>query len=221
VRPENHWLRSAQPILNGYAIHDHTGGLQGWWVSPMVDWLFQKQTHAHTMYVRSRERWQGQDFDLNTYIFVLDNSLLRPLEASFDLTVGDGVFYGDTPAESYRGWSEQYNWGATVRPDPRLTAELTASKSRFSRELGGEEIFDVWALGAKTTFQFTRRFYARVYPQYDSGARHFDADALLGYVLHPGSVIYVGWNGDFDRVHGRQRSTQRTLFFKASHRFGV
>jgi len=175
----------------------------------------------HTMYVRSQERWLGQDYDLNTHIFELGNTRWRPLALSFDLTVGDGIFYGDTPAGSFKGWSERYEWGATARPDPRLTSEITAERRRFSTRRGGSEVYDLWVVGAKTTFQFTRRLYARVYPQYDTGEHHLDADALIAYVLHPGSVLYLGVNGDFDRLEGRQRPTSRTVFFKASHRFGV
>ncbi|MBI5711611.1 MAG: hypothetical protein HZC42_15100 [Candidatus Eisenbacteria bacterium] len=77
----------------------------------------------------------------------------------------------------------------------------------------------MWVLGARTTYQFTRRLYARVYPQVDTGAEHLDADALLGYVLHPGSVLYAGVNADMDRLNGHRHTTGRTFFLKASYRF--
>jgi hypothetical protein len=219
VRPENAWLRSWQPILNGYVVHDHTGELQDWRVTPAVDWLFQKQTTLNTMYVRARERWQGVDYDLNRYVVYFENTLWRPLAFSFDMDVGDGIFYGDGSEPSFRGWSEIYEWGATVRPDPRLTAELVANRQRFSVARGGDEIYDVWALGAKTTFQITRRLSARIYPQYQTDGRHLDVDALVGYVLHPGSVLYVGVNGDYARDDAG--SSRHLVIFKASHRFGL
>jgi hypothetical protein len=130
--------------------------------------------------------------------------------------VGDGIYYGATAAASYLGWLEQYAAQATLRPSPRVTAEFTTNRSRFSRDHGRGVLYDVWVLGAKTTYQFTRRLYARVYPQYDTGARHLDADALLGYVIHPGSVLYLGYNGDADQNAGRYRLTGRTAFFKVS-----
>jgi hypothetical protein len=102
-----------------------------------------------------------------------------------------------------------------------VTAALTADRRRFARRAAGPTAFDVWALGAKTTWQFTRRLYVRVYPQYDTGERHLDLDLLLGYVVHPGSVVYLGVSEDVDRVSGRDRDTRRTLFLKLSHRFGV
>ncbi len=108
---------------------------------------------------------------------------------------------------------------STMRPGRGLTAELGAERHRFSRRRGGGSIFDVWVLGAKTTWQFTRRLYVRVYPQYDTEAEHLDADALIGYVLHPGSVLYLGYNGDADRLDGRTRATAHSAFLKISYRF--
>jgi len=219
VRPESAWLHSWQPILNAYAIHDHDGGLEEWYASPMVDWRFQQQTHMHTMYVRSMERWIGRDYDRNTYIFFLDNERWRSLAVDFGVVVGDGVWYGDTDAESFLGWSEEYELELTARPSPRLTIEGVVERERFSTRRGGEELFDVWVFGANTTFQFTRRLYARVYPQYDSGREHIDADILLGYVVSPGRVFYLGMNRNYDDLDGRTRTTERALFLKASYLF--
>jgi hypothetical protein len=92
-------------------------------------------------------------------------------------------------------------------------------RGRFSRSAGGEEIYDAWALGARTTWQFTRRLYIRVYPQYDTEARHLDLDGLVGYVVHPGTVLYLGMNNGIDRIAGGAKHTSRTAFFKASYLF--
>jgi hypothetical protein len=221
VRPQSAWLRSLQPILDAYVQHDQAGRVQGWWWSPMIDWKFQRQTHVHTMFDRWQERWLARDYLGNRYILNVDNSQWRALAVAFQSEVGDGIWYAGTDAGSYLGWLEQYAGQATVRPSPRLTAELTASRSRFSRDHGHGVRYDAWALGAKTTWQFTRRLYARVYPQYDTEERHLDADALVGYVLHPGSVLYLGYNGDLDSA-GRgapHRATGHTAFFKVSYLF--
>ena len=219
VRPQNAVVRSIQPILDGYVMHDRSGRLQEWWVSPMIDWKFQRQTHVHTMAERIMERWQSRDYLRTVWTLVLENSAWRALDLTLDAVVGDGLYYGESDAGSFRGWSEAYEAEATLRPSPRLTAEFTANRNRFSRDHGRGVLYDVWALGAKSTYQFTRRLYARVYPQYDTQARHLDADALLGYVLHPGSVLYVGYNGDADRIAGRHRATGHTAFFKVSYLF--
>ena len=170
VRPQNAVVRSIQPMLDGYVMHDQTGRLQEWWVSPMIDWQFQKQTHVLTMAERIMERWQSRDYLRTVWTLDVENSTWRALDLSLDAVVGDGLYYGESDAASFRGWSEEYEVEATLRPSPRVTAELTANRNRFSRDHGRGVLYDVWALGAKTTYQFTRRLYARVYPQYDTEA---------------------------------------------------
>jgi len=218
-RPENRWLRSWEPQSNGDVIRDHDGTLQEWQIAGAIDWSFQQQTHLQTRMARVRERWLSREYDRNRYILVVDNTLYRPLAVSFDMTLEDGIDYGPTDAASFLGWQETYNLAVTVRPSPRLSSELTGTRERLSRSYGGEEIYDIWALGAKTTYQFSRRLYARLYPQYDTGLEHLDADALLGFVLHPGTVLYLGVGGDVDKVGSHHRPTQHTVFLKASYLF--
>jgi hypothetical protein len=219
IRPKSTVLRSIEPILDGYVVHDPGGRIQEWWWSPMVDWKFRKQTHVHTMFDRWMERWQGRDYLGKHYILNVDNSQWRVLTLAFESEIGDGIYYGDDDASSYLGWLEQYQLEGTLRPSPRLTVELETARDRFSRDHGRDVVYDVWTLGAKATWQFTRRLYVRLYPQYDTDAEHLDADALVGYVLHPGSVLYLGYNGDADRLAGRHRATGHTAFLKVSYRF--
>jgi hypothetical protein len=216
LRPENAWLRSWQPIVRAFVLHDHTGGLQESYVSPMIDWKFQKQTHVHTMFERVHERWFDRFYDQNHYILDFDNTLLRAVALDLEGTVGEGIYYGETDPESYLGWLEEYAVTATVRPAPRFTAELSATRNRFSRSPWHSTVYDIRLLGAKCTYQFTRRLYARVYPQYDSGRQHLDTDALLGYVVHPGTVLYLGMSNGLDRIDGREQAVGRTYFIKAS-----
>jgi hypothetical protein len=216
LRPENAWLRSWEPILSTFLLHDRAGTLQEWYVSPMIDWKLQKQTHVHTMFEQLRERWLGRDYPQRRAILNTDNSLWRALAVELDATVGESIFYGATDAESFRGWSETYVASGTARPSPQLTAELSATRNRFWSRPWHSSVYDLWLLGAKCTYQFTRRLYARVYPQYDSGAEHLDADGLLGYVVHPGTVLYLGVDNGLDRIAGRTRATGRTYFLKAS-----
>ena len=61
----------------------------------------------------------------------------------------------------------------------------------------------------------------RVYPQYDSNAKHLDVNGLLGYVVHPGTVFYAGVNSGWDRdaLTSQRHATSRQIFTKASWRF--
>jgi hypothetical protein len=219
VRPQNAVLRWVQPILEGYVLHDPEGRLREWWWGPMMDWRFQKQTSVWVEFGRSQERWQGRDYLENRVELEVGNSQWKPLAVEAGAEIGEGIYYGEDDASSYRGWLEEYRLAGTLRPSPRLTVEAGAECNRFSRDHGRGVVYDVWTLGAKTTWQFTRRLYVRLYPQYETDAEHLDADALVGYVLHPGSVLYLDYNGDADRLAGRHRATGHTVFLKVSYRF--
>lgn len=219
MRPKRGPLRTWQPQSNGNVIHDARGILQERRLAGAVEWSFHKQTRLHTRFAHVIERWRSREYDRNRYILELENTLWRPLGMSFFATLEDGIFYAPTDSASFLGWQESYQLIGTIRPDPRLTSEVTATRNRFSRSYGGAEVYDILVVGAKTTYQFTRRLFARLYPQYDTDADHLDVDALLAYVIHPGSVLYVGVNGDLDRMGDRHRATGRTVFLKASYLF--
>jgi len=218
-RPENRWLRFVQPTSNGNFIRDTRGAIQEERIAGAIEWGFQKQTFVETRVAHLDERWLSRVYDRWRYILSVENSLWRPLSVEVGITLEDGIFYASTDSASFLGWQEYYSLEATARPSPRLTSEIAVGRSRFSRERGGAEVYDVWILGAKTTFQFTRRLYMRLYPQYDTDTDHLDGDGLLAYVVHPGSVLYFGINGDLDKVGSRHRTTGRTFFFKVSYVF--
>jgi hypothetical protein len=221
IRPENRWLRYIKPIGNGDVIRDTRGVLQERLLAGAVEWGLQQQTFVETRATHLEERWLARVYDRWRYSFEVANSLWRPLSVDLSGALEDGIFYGPSDSASYLGWQESYVLQATARPSPRLTSALSATRSRFSRSRGGAQVYDVWLLGARTTYQFTRRLYVRVYPQYDTDAAHLDADALLAYVLHPGSVLYVGVGGDLDGTGKRRRTTAQTVFLKLSYVFQV
>jgi hypothetical protein len=219
VRPENRWLRYLRPTSNGDLIRDSRGVLQERRLAGAIEWGFQQQTYLETRIAHVDERWLSRVYDRWRYILTVSNSLWRPLAVEGSVTLEDGIYYAPSDSESFLGWQETYDFKATVRPSPRLTSEVTATRSRLSNERGGDEVYDLWLLGAKTTYQFTRRLFMRLYPQYDTDADHLDADALLAYVIHPGSVLYLGVGSDLDRIDGRHRATARSVFLKVSYRF--
>jgi hypothetical protein len=216
VRPENGWLRNWKTVLHGEGWHDHAGALQESQLAPGLAFQFQKQTQLQLGYERVHERWLSRFYDQNHTTAVISNTLWRALSVDLSTELGEAIFYGPTDTESFGGWIEQYALTATARPSARLTSAITVSRQRFSHDHGHGVVFDQWLVGANTTFQFTRQLYARAYPQFDSEADHFEGDALLGYVVHPGTVVYLGWNDGVDRVAGVRRETQRTLYAKAS-----
>jgi hypothetical protein len=141
----------------------------------------------------------------------------------FDALVGDGILFGATDATSALAWQEAYVLNATVRPTSWVTAAGNVTRYRLATAYAGDDYVAQWLVGVNLTAQFTRRLSIRVYPQYDSNAEHLDANGLLSYVVHPGTVFYAGVNSGFDRdlASNAPRATSRQAFTKASWRFSL
>jgi len=112
---------------------------------------------------------------------------------------------------------------ATVRPTSWVTAATNVTRYRLATAHDGTDYDAQWLVGVNLTAQFTRRLSIRVYPQYDSNTEHLDANGLLSYVIHPGTVFYAGVNSGFDRdlANDVRRLTSRQAFAKASWRFSL
>jgi hypothetical protein len=81
----------------------------------------------------------------------------------------------------------------------------------------GRGIFNNHILRSKINWQFTPQLSARVILQYNAllaatpgagspytylpTARQFNADFLITYLVHPGTAIYVGYNGDLQNLN--------------------
>ena len=145
----------------------------------------------------------------------------RPLALDLEAQVGDGIYYGDSDASSFLAWQEAYTLNATARPTPRISLATNVQRLRLAHTPTSGDVIDLWLVAVRTTAQFSRQLYARVYPQYDSITRHLALNGLVAYVVHPGSVVYVGANSGWEDVQQRRRAMSRQFFAKASWRFSL
>jgi hypothetical protein len=128
---------------------------------------------------------------------------------------------------------------ATVKPTSQFKAELDFDSFRMyelndlydpdTRDLvakKGEEIYDVYVVRAKLTYQFTRNLFFRVVTQFVDSDDLIEFDPLLSYKLNPFTVFFLGSSHDFmelDRgIPGDRPSyyqTERTYFVKFQYLF--
>ncbi|MEO5988857.1 MAG: DUF5916 domain-containing protein [Candidatus Eisenbacteria bacterium] len=200
-------------------VHDHTGRLDFYEITPGIDWGFRNNQFVWTGMQFIREHWLSRDYDEPRFHVFYENTVWRAVSFEGDFDWGKGIYFGDDDASSFPIWQESYDLSATVRPTSWITVESNAKHLTLARERGDTPLLDLWLVGAKTTAQFTRHLFVRLYPQYDSGSRHVVLNALGGYILHPGTVLYVGVNSGWDEVQSREKLTTRQVFAKASYRF--
>jgi hypothetical protein len=99
----------------------------------------------------------------------------------------------------------------TVKPVRSLTADETYLLDRDHAVKDGQLVYESQTLRTKLNYQFTRAFSARVIVEYDSTlanpletslprTKQVSTEALLTWLPHPGTAIYVGYNNDLQNL---------------------
>jgi hypothetical protein len=99
----------------------------------------------------------------------------------------------------------------TVQPIRQLTVDNTYLLDRDHEAHGGQDAYESQTLRTKINYQFTRAFSARVIVEYDSTlvnpaevsllrTKQVSTEALLTWLPHPGTAIYLGYNNDVQNI---------------------
>ena len=130
--------------------------------------------------------------------------------------------------DPFQGRSTNVSAFATFQPNARLSQEVEWTWIDFERADTRADVYDLVILNTKTTYQFSRRVYARLIAQHDTSSHRLLLDALGSYELRPGTVLFAGYgalrerrayeNGAWriDELSPLQES-RRGLFLKASY----
>ena len=99
----------------------------------------------------------------------------------------------------------------TVRPVSQLTIDNTYLLDRDHSAASGALVYEAQTMRTKVNFQFTRSLSARVIAEYDSTlanpaqtsllrTKEFASQALLTWLPHPGTAIYIGYSDDLQNL---------------------
>jgi hypothetical protein len=100
----------------------------------------------------------------------------------------------------------------TVQPIRALTADQTYLLDHDRDDHTGVFVYQNEVMRTKINYQFTRSLSARVIVEYDSTlanpatttlerTKQVQTQALLTWLPHPGTAIYVGWNDDLQNYN--------------------
>jgi len=220
--PEGGPLQRTAPIADALIVHDHTGRLELADITASQDFEFRRSAFVSAGYEHLEEHWLDRTYPEDRANLFAQWTAWRPLAMDVNVTLGDGVLFGDETTSTL-AWLEQYVLNATARPGSRVTVVANVTRYRLATAPHGADFVAQWLVGVNATAQFTRRLSIRVYPQYDSNIQHLDANGLLSYVVHPGTVFYAGVNSGWDQdpVTRERRATARQFFAKASWRLSL
>ena len=99
----------------------------------------------------------------------------------------------------------------TIQPIRQFTADNTYLLDRDFNAHSGEFVYESQTFRTKLNYQFTRAFSARVIVEYDSTlanplqtsllrTKDVSTEALLTWLPHPGTAIYIGYNNDIQNL---------------------
>ena len=82
---------------------------------------------------------------------------------------------------------------ATFQPNARLSQSIEWQRVDFNRADTRADVYDLVIVNSRTTYQFSRRLYARIIAQHDTSSHRLLLDALGSYELRPGTVFFAGY----------------------------
>jgi hypothetical protein len=177
-------------------------------------------------YLGGHEPWAGQRFKRGRLRAFGNIQAFKWLRAGGNVNSGYATYYDETAP--FQGKSRSVSAFATYQPNARLSEEIEWTRIDFNRADTGADVYALTIVNSKTTYQFSRRLFARMIAQHDTSEHRLLLDALGSYELRPGTVLFAGYgalrqrrefvNGEWQiDEHGPLRETRRGLFLKASY----
>jgi len=223
------WFKRIVPFAFAQYGRDRVQGGSPLLFVPGVRMHFTRQGFFRADVVLGKEVFSGRTFRTRNVRITGEGQLTRWLYLFARSTFGRQLFYD--PAEPFLGRSRTYNAEVSLQPSARFNQRVGFNRVEFDRLSNGSRVYTVDVLNTRTTFQIDRRFSVRGIVQYDSSRQRVLTDLLASWELVPGTVAYAGYGSLIERQEwdgtgwtplvGPYRTTQRSLFFKASyvHRF--
>ncbi|HXE75606.1 MAG TPA: DUF5916 domain-containing protein [Candidatus Xenobia bacterium] len=220
-RPEGKYFISWGPFFNTEAVFDHSGTRLDLTQDSSITFEFIGQTEIGALYNWDRERLRpvdfpvltgNKDFSRHRAGFFFQSSYYRPVTFNGQYTWGTRINFAPPPGEEpFLADITTANLAATVRPTTQLRIDNTYIFFRLTDRGSEDSILNNHIFRSKWNYQFTRELSLRVILQFDAvltnpahtsilTRKNFNGDFLLTYLVHPGTVLYVGYNGNAQNI---------------------
>jgi hypothetical protein len=227
----NFWLQRISPFVFAKAGRDRVQDGDEHFIDAGVSFNFTRQGNVNIEVARGEEAWRGRQFKAYNDIFVFAGmQAVRWLNVHGGIGIGPAIYYDEV--DPFQGHSRGSFFGLTFQPNQHLSQGIEGNTSRLTRESNGELVYNVYAINARTTYQFDKHFLVRFLAQYDSSEHRLLTDFLASYEFVPGTVVHAGYGSLYERgpssanpndanrpvrLEERYRATDRGFFFKASY----
>ncbi len=100
----------------------------------------------------------------------------RWLRAGANVNSGYATYYDEV--DPFQGRSSAVSAFATIQPNARLSESIEWQRIDFNRADTRADVYDLTIINSRTTYQFSRRLYARLIAQHDTSSHRLLLDAL-------------------------------------------
>ncbi len=177
---------------------------------------FTEFSQMNITFLDSMERYEGIDFNKNSFTVEGENNLVSWLPFGFYFRTGHNVFYD--PDDPFLGWSNTYGLFFNVKPNKRLQMSVDFSKQTFWEERGGEQLYDFNAVRQRTTYQLSKTLSLRAIVDYYYEDNEFYGSFLVSWILRPGTVFFFGVDSTYLKGgSGRYGQDKYSIFIKFSY----
>lgn len=171
---------------------------------------------VNVQYRAGRERYEDLDFRKNAFYVEAETQFIRWLPFYGFFQTGDAINYD--PDDPFRGWSDSYGLGMTLKPSKRLQLGVDLSKETFWRSLGGERLWDYNVVRQRTTYQISKALSLRAIVDYNHFYKQWFGSFLVSYVPRPGTVFFLGLDSNYFRnPSGHYGRENYSVFLKFSY----
>lgn len=218
-RREGKKLQWHGPSLSTLNNWDHRGTRLEWFGNVNYRFIFQRQNDFGVYANLGHERLRptdfsalsaNQDYAHNQRGFWLDFGYFKQVSIGGEVNWGQATNFNPGNGPPVLARSNFASLYATIRPVTGLTIDNAYLLQRLRDEIAGAD-FNNHIFRSKWNYQFNREFSLRLIGQYTSvlanplrsglqSTKQFNADALLTYLVHPGTAVYLGYNSDLQNL---------------------
>lgn len=211
-RPEGGLLTSVGPVFSGYATIDHANVLQDWYADLPLVFSFKGPSAFSFGRTESYELYQGIGFRKQASYGTFSTDKLRVIGLKASFLHGTEINY--FPAGSKLptlGFATEASAGLTFKPIKRLQFDEKYILSRLADPVSRTVILENHIARSKINFQMAKPLSFRVIVDYNGLAgnpliadlehtRQFSYDALITYLVHPGTALYIGYSDQYQNL---------------------
>jgi hypothetical protein len=190
--------------------------MQDQWMRASLQFRLTEFSQIEVEYNNRMEHYSGTDFWNNTLGVQGQLLFIKWMPFGFFFQTGDSIYY-DTD-DPFKGYSNIYGIGATIKPSKRLKVGVDITKQTFWDKWGGEQVYDFNVARTRTTYQFSKTLSVRAIIDYNHFYKQIYGSFLFSYVLRPGTVFFLGLDNNLLRgPGGTYTSDNYSIFIKFSY----